>query len=41
MKMEHSVRAPLAGTVSAVKIAPGQQVAEGAVALVIEPDVGK
>ena len=36
--MEHSVTAPVAGTVEAVRIAPGQQVAEGAVAIVISRD---
>jgi biotin carboxyl carrier protein len=38
MKMEHSVVAPLAGTVKTVRIAPGQQIEEGMVAVLIEAD---
>jgi biotin carboxyl carrier protein len=38
MKMEHSVLAPLAGQVKMVRIAPGQQLQGGMVALLIEPD---
>ncbi len=37
MKMEHSVVAPLAGTVREVCIAPGAQLAQGAPAVSIEP----
>ena len=36
MKMEHGVAAPLAGIVRSVKVAPGQQVEEGAIAVVID-----
>jgi 3-methylcrotonyl-CoA carboxylase alpha subunit len=36
MKMEHGVTAPRAGTVRTVRIAPGQQIAEGTVVVVIE-----
>ena len=38
MKMEHGVVAPLAGIVQAVRIAAGQQVEEGMLAVIIEPD---
>ena len=38
MKMEHSVAAPLAGTVARVAIAAGQQVEQGAPAISIEPE---
>jgi 3-methylcrotonyl-CoA carboxylase alpha subunit len=38
MKMEHSVLAPLSGTVRAVRIAAGQQVEQGAPAVSIDPD---
>jgi 3-methylcrotonyl-CoA carboxylase alpha subunit len=36
MKMEHGVTAPRAGVVKAVRFAPGQQIAEGMVAIVID-----
>ena len=38
MKMEHGVTAPCAGTVRAVRFAPGQQIAEGMIAVVIEAE---
>jgi biotin carboxyl carrier protein len=38
MKMEHAVVAPIAGTVEAVRIAPGAQVEEGAPAVLIDPE---
>jgi 3-methylcrotonyl-CoA carboxylase alpha subunit len=38
MKMEHSLVAPRAGTVSEVAVEPGQQVGEGARMLVIADD---
>jgi biotin carboxyl carrier protein len=37
MKMEHTLRAPFAGTVSKVPVAAGTQVVEGAEIMVIEP----
>ncbi|MFO7181234.1 MAG: biotin/lipoyl-containing protein, partial [Pseudomonadota bacterium] len=37
MKMEMPVEAPAEGTVSAVKVAPGDAVEEGDVLVVIEP----
>jgi biotin carboxyl carrier protein len=37
MKMEHTLRAPFAGTVSEVPVAAGAQVVEGAEIMVIEP----
>jgi 3-methylcrotonyl-CoA carboxylase alpha subunit len=36
MKMEHGITAPRAGTVRAVRVAPGQQIAEGTIVVVIE-----
>ena len=38
--MEHGVSAPVAGTVTSVRIAEGQQMEEGVVAVVIEPSPG-
>ncbi len=38
MKMEHGVTAPRSGMVKAVRFAPGQQITEGVVAVVIEPE---
>jgi 3-methylcrotonyl-CoA carboxylase alpha subunit len=38
MKMEHGVTAPCAGVVAAVRVTPGQQIAEGAIAVVIEAE---
>jgi 3-methylcrotonyl-CoA carboxylase alpha subunit len=38
MKMEHSVAAPLAGSVRLVSVRAGQQVEQGALAVEIEPD---
>jgi biotin carboxyl carrier protein len=38
MKMEHSVTAPVPGKVAIVRIAAGQQVDEGMVAIVIDSD---
>jgi 3-methylcrotonyl-CoA carboxylase alpha subunit/acetyl-CoA/propionyl-CoA carboxylase biotin carboxyl carrier protein len=38
MKMELSLKAPFAGTVTAVDVHPGRQVALGAVLFVVEPD---
>jgi 3-methylcrotonyl-CoA carboxylase alpha subunit len=40
MKMEHSVLAPVSGTVRAVRIAAGQQVEQGAPAVSIEAGEG-
>jgi biotin carboxyl carrier protein len=37
MKMEHTLRAPFAGTVTEVPVGAGQQVVEGAQIMVIEP----
>jgi 3-methylcrotonyl-CoA carboxylase alpha subunit len=37
MKMEHSILAPLAGTVRTVKHAAGEQVEQGAVVVSIDP----
>jgi 3-methylcrotonyl-CoA carboxylase alpha subunit len=37
MKMEHTLRAPFAGTVTQVPVGAGQQVVEGAQIMVIEP----
>jgi 3-methylcrotonyl-CoA carboxylase alpha subunit len=37
MKMEHTLRAPFAGLVTAVEVAAGAQVVEGAKIMVIEP----
>jgi propionyl-CoA carboxylase alpha chain len=37
MKMEHTLRAPFAGTVMQVPVGAGQQVVEGAEIMVIEP----
>jgi len=39
MKMEHGVSAPCSGTIKAVRYGPGQQIAEGAVVVVIEAEV--
>jgi biotin carboxyl carrier protein len=36
MKMEHTVASPATGTVSEVKVHPGQQVEGGAVLVVVE-----
>ena len=38
MKMEHTLRAPFAGTVTQVAVGIGAQVVEGAQIMVIEPD---
>jgi 3-methylcrotonyl-CoA carboxylase alpha subunit len=38
MKMEHSVLAPLAGTVRAVLLVPGAQLDQGALAVSIDAD---
>ena len=37
MKMEHRITAPVDGTVKALKVAVGEQVANGATMLVLEP----
>ncbi|MDL5202237.1 biotin carboxylase N-terminal domain-containing protein [Streptomyces sp. ALI-76-A] len=37
MKMEHRVTAPVTGTLSALEVVPGQQVAVGALLAVVEP----
>jgi biotin carboxyl carrier protein len=37
MKMEHTLRAPFAGTVTEVPVGAGDQVVEGAQIMVIEP----
>jgi 3-methylcrotonyl-CoA carboxylase alpha subunit len=41
MKMEHGVSAPIAGTIASVRIAAGQQVEQGIVAVVIEADAAE
>jgi len=38
MKMEHTITAPAAGTVSAVHYRPGEQVAEGAALIDLDGD---
>ena len=38
MKMEHHMTAPFDGTVTEVRVTAGDQVENGAVLLVIEPD---
>jgi propionyl-CoA carboxylase alpha chain len=38
MKMEHTLRAPFAGTVTDVRVGPGHRVELGAPLVVIEPD---
>jgi 3-methylcrotonyl-CoA carboxylase alpha subunit len=39
MKMEHAVVAPIDGTVQSVWVNTGKQLAEGAMAVVIEPQL--
>jgi 3-methylcrotonyl-CoA carboxylase alpha subunit len=38
MKMEHTIAAPVAGTIAALHYSPGDQVADGAELLVLDPD---
>jgi 3-methylcrotonyl-CoA carboxylase alpha subunit len=38
MKMEHTIKAPTAGVVSAIHYGPGDQVADGAELLVIDAE---
>ena len=38
MKMEHTLRAPIAGTVAEIAVGEGTQVVEAAKIMVIEPD---
>ena len=40
MKMQHTLNAPAAGTVAALHVAPGDQIARGDLLVVIAPESG-